>query len=72
MADTEDDLGPNKAELEDDLDVQWIANIVPEGGHPTPAAGDSTQPGDDWIGVDDPNFQDKEDPEEDDGDVEED
>lgn len=54
-------------ELEGDLDVQWVANIVPEEGYPTPAAGDITQPGEIWYNVDDPNFGDREDINEDDG-----
>ena len=42
------------------LDVQWVAHVVEEGGHPTPAAGDSTAENSLWINVDDPNFGDKE------------
>jgi hypothetical protein len=54
--------------LEGELDVQWVANIVPEDGHPTPAAGDTAQPGDVWFNVPDPNFGDAEDINTEDGD----
>jgi hypothetical protein len=67
-----DDPGPNPQELEEPLDVQWVAHIVPEDGHPTPAAGDSTIDAADWVNVEDPNFGDREDPEDDDGQEEDD
>lgn len=51
-----------QTELPEDetLDVQWVAHVVEEGGHPTPAAGDTTTDDADWINVEDPNFGDKE------------
>ena len=67
-----DDPGPNPEEVDGDLDVQWVAEIVPDDGIPTPAAGDSTSPDPDWINVDDPNFGDREDLTDDDGDLEDD
>ena len=53
------------------LDVQWSAHVVKD-GRPTPAAGDSTTSDPDWIDVEDPNWEDKEELDESDGVLEED
>jgi hypothetical protein len=51
------------------LDVQWVAHVVEEGGHPTPAAGDTTSENSDWINVEDLNFEDKESTFDEDGEI---
>jgi hypothetical protein len=62
--DDDQDPGPNTEQLEGDLDVQWVAAVSVDDGDPTPAAGDSTSPNADWMGVDSA-IEDAEDPDDD-------
>ena len=59
--DVADDDRDDDREREIEIDVQWVAHIIPADGFPTPASGDSRR-GAIWVGVPDPNYDDPDPP----------